>query len=161
MRVNWSELDRGLGLAHIVRTTYAPGKSFPFHDHDFAEIFWIESGDMEHAWGDAPKKRLGGGDLVMIHPHCHHALGCPRNGNSCTMVNIAFPFGLLEDLWTTHQEDLSFQLPTPESPLCFSLSSSQLSHLGSWVSRLSLDGQKKLHNQFLSHGYLLSTRRTQ
>lgn len=46
---------------HVARKRLAPGPSVT-HDHDFHELFWIESGSVRH--------RVNGADQTLGRAHC-------------------------------------------------------------------------------------------
>jgi AraC family cel operon transcriptional repressor len=98
MRVRWE----GNGavapgaLAFIERAFYRPGFRFPVHDHDYAELFYVEQGSGVHALAGG-EHELHVGDLVFIHPDVVHALGAPASG-SLIFINMVVPRALHRSL---------------------------------------------------------------
>ena len=75
---------------HIQRVTIkADGhQGVPYHDHDFLEVFWVESGEGTHRI-NGQTETLSRGDLVMMRPEDAHALAFVR-GKQMRFVNVAF-----------------------------------------------------------------------
>ena len=71
----------------LVCHTYRPGGGWGLHRHDFAEVFWVESGDGVHGVnGDA--HALSAGDVVCLRPDDLHTSRAGRDG--LTVVNASF-----------------------------------------------------------------------
>lgn len=70
--LRWKRLfpDSRAGL--ISWTQKAPGETFPAHDHDFPEVFWIRHGEIEHTL-DGEAERLTAGRLVFVRAENVHA----------------------------------------------------------------------------------------
>lgn len=81
--------------AWFARPFYPPGYRYPFHQHTFAEVFWVVQGRVSHRVGDA-EEVLQPGDLRFIHPSTGHALGAGRS--SAILGNLAFPVEVIEQL---------------------------------------------------------------
>jgi AraC family cel operon transcriptional repressor len=86
--------ERGQPLK-IVRHLFAPGHGFGRHDHEFAEVFWCESGGGFHDLGDHLIPVVPG-DLVFIRPETIHAGRAGARG--WTFVNVSFPPHLMTEL---------------------------------------------------------------
>jgi AraC family cel operon transcriptional repressor len=104
MGVQHNTPERFGGIAHLpawlARPFYRAGYRYPFHDHTYCEIFWVESGEIRHSIGDrdhpaAREELLQPGDLRFIHPATVHALGADA---PAVLVNLAFPVEILDQL---------------------------------------------------------------
>jgi AraC family cel operon transcriptional repressor len=73
---------------HIARVTIHSRDDLSQHNHDYAEIFWIESGKGLHII-NGQQLPLGAGSLVMIRPDDEHTF--TSNGHGLTIMNLAFP----------------------------------------------------------------------
>jgi len=94
-RIRWASLAaRGDGC-HVARSHYPPHRA-PFgHGHDFAELCWIERGELVQ---DVPQRRdrLGPGGATLIRPDHIHTLSAGPRGVS--LVNIAISAAHLGEL---------------------------------------------------------------
>ena len=70
---------------HIARYGQSVEAS-PVHTHDFAEVFWVDSGEAVHHYGGS-RHRVQAGDLVLVAPHDMHRLMQPSH--DFAMVNLA------------------------------------------------------------------------
>jgi len=90
----------------VARQHFLPGRPpFPHH-HDYAEVFWIESGEGAHAVNGTTHP-LEPGDLVLIRPQDRHDLVALKP-EGLRLVNISFPAPLLSTLrqrYFPHQKD--------------------------------------------------------
>lgn len=64
------------------------------HDHDFYEIFYIETGSITHCVADQWIS-LAEGDLVFVRPSDRHTF---REWKECRLLNLAFPARVMESL---------------------------------------------------------------
>lgn len=73
---------------HFARKSLA--KRFPdaAHDHDFFEVFLIESGKTSH-WVNGETQQLLPGHLTFIRPHDVHAFNADRT-QGCQIINVMF-----------------------------------------------------------------------
>lgn len=73
---------------HIARVFITTRYDISYHSHDYAELFWVESGEgIHHINGN--KVVLRANDMVLIRPEDTHTFS--SNGKDLTIVNIAFP----------------------------------------------------------------------
>lgn len=72
---------------HLARVRIHSRQDLSLHTHDYAEIFWVESGKGYHLI-NGQKKRLEPGDLVMMRPDDIHTFTSSREG--LTIMNLAF-----------------------------------------------------------------------
>jgi len=73
---------------HIARVTVHSRHDLSLHNHDYAEIFWIESGSGYHII-NGKQVLLNPGSLVMIRPDDEHTFNSSQTG--LTIMNVAFP----------------------------------------------------------------------
>ncbi len=86
---------RGDEAFHLARVTIHSRHDLSLHKHNFAEIFWVESGSGAHLINDR-KITLEPGHLVMIRPDDQHTFASARGG--LTLMNLAFPLETLHHL---------------------------------------------------------------
>ena len=84
-------------VMHLARVTIYSRKDISMHQHDFAEIFWVESGSGIHLV-NGEEIRLEPGDLVMIRPEDKHTFTSSRRGRGLTIMNLAFSAATLKHL---------------------------------------------------------------
>jgi AraC-like DNA-binding protein len=80
---------------HIARVTIHSRYDLSLHNHDYAEIFWIENGNGHHLI-NGQKIALKPGHLVMIRPDDEHTFTSGVAG--LTIMNLAFPADTLDYL---------------------------------------------------------------
>lgn len=73
---------------HFVRKELDPASPALAHDHDFYEVFLIESGRARH-WINGGEDALERGDLVFIRPRDLHALQADAD-LGCRILNVIF-----------------------------------------------------------------------
>ena len=115
-------------VRHVLRTTTSNG----LHDHDFAELFWVESGEGCQVLEEAriPIKPL---DLFLIHPRIRHTFQV-KPGSACTIVNLAFPAATMRFIKERYfPRDPTFWNPTARRPPCYTLTSTQLLRMTEWI----------------------------
>ncbi len=78
---------------HIART-HVPEHAPAMHTHDFAEVFWIESGVGTHLI-NSRRDPLTAGDVVFIQPSDVHGFQARAPGGF-VLVNVAFEAGVLD-----------------------------------------------------------------
>lgn len=80
---------------HVARSWYQPSGFHGSHGHDFAEVCWVERGELVH---DTPQRRdrMGPGATVLIRPEHHHTLRGGPDGTQ--LVNIALSADSLAEL---------------------------------------------------------------
>lgn len=78
---------------HLARTTVYNKQDISLHNHDYAEIFWVEEGSGYHLI-NGQKVELLPGHLLLIRPADTHAFLAGKNG--LTIMNFAFTTETLE-----------------------------------------------------------------
>jgi AraC family cel operon transcriptional repressor len=84
-------------VMHLARVTIYSRRDISLHQHDFAEIFWVEAGSGTHLV-NGREIRLEPGDLVMIRPDDKHTFTSSRRGRGLTIMNLAFSSVTLKHL---------------------------------------------------------------
>lgn len=115
IRLQWDSLVTGGEAFHIARHSRFRRAS-PFHDHDFAEIFWVEDGRAIHEVAGRLDS-VSAGDLVLVHPDDMHCFRSPTPG--FTLTNVAFPAQVLSEMQNRYFPSLPFpwDAPTRTTPL--------------------------------------------
>lgn len=93
---------------HIARSWKTPTTSTPPHTHDFAEVFWIDTGKGRQT-GPTGVQPLRTGDIIFIRPTDIHAL---ESAGRMQLTNVAFPadtYRWIRDRYPTPWTDA----PTP------------------------------------------------
>lgn len=80
-------------IFHIARVQINSRQDLSLHKHDYAEVFWVESGKGVHLI-NGKKKRLEPGDLIMIRPSDEHTFTALKGG--VVLMNLAFGVETLE-----------------------------------------------------------------
>ncbi len=125
--------DNPSGTAYaIVRHAYAAGRGFPAHNHQFAEVFWIEAGNGIHRINGI-ERPLEPGDAVFIRPDDAHATVAGPSG--LTLVNVSFPLVLAADLPRRHRQDWPWR--EGAEPLHVRLNPRARDRLRAWALDLS------------------------
>jgi AraC family cel operon transcriptional repressor len=86
-------------VLHLARVTIYSRRDISLHRHDFAEIFWVESGGGTHLV-NGKEIKLERGDIVMIRPEDRHTFTSSKKG--LTIMNLAFSTDTLEYLRTRY-----------------------------------------------------------
>ncbi len=74
---------------HIVRRTITSQENLDYHDHDYAEIFWIKEGTGIH-YVNNEKHNIGKGTLCLMRPSDTHTFVSTGNNTGLVVTNIAF-----------------------------------------------------------------------
>lgn len=83
----WVSDNRGQGPLWIARHRYRAGEGWGLHDHDFAEVFWVESGSGVHRI-NRREVPLATGDVVFMRPSDQHASIAGDDGMA--IINVSF-----------------------------------------------------------------------
>ena len=97
MHLRWRELGPAGATCHAARRNYPAGDGFAVHDHDFFEVFWVESGHGWHLRGaDGDPEPIAAGHCLMVPLGFAHGFSGGDLGFS--IVNVAFPARVGQDL---------------------------------------------------------------
>jgi AraC family cel operon transcriptional repressor len=94
-RVYWKNTVQPGEAFHLARLRLQEPQSVQPHDHDFAEVLWLEQGACACEI-NGRRITLQRGDLIMTRPTDAHGLN--PLGGSFTLVNFAFPLSTLNFL---------------------------------------------------------------
>lgn len=115
------------------RTTYSPGKSFPLHDHDNAELFWVEFGSGVHLRnGRGREEALHPGSCLLVPPQLIHGFAV-RSGSGFVLVNVSFRPVQLQGLRALAPE---WPWDDPDDPVLITLNASAMARLAGWLPEL-------------------------
>lgn len=104
---------------------FGPAHFYPFHTHNFAEIVYIDSGQVKHKVNGKPFV-LNPGDLVMLRPDDVHQLKAADKKSGFLHINITFTLDTLKHLKRRYfTDDPHFFGGSAKYPLQFSLSLEQ------------------------------------
>jgi AraC family cel operon transcriptional repressor len=100
--ITWASLSPLAAGCHLARGTVRSSYHVDMHGHDFAEVFWVESGRVRH---DTPRghRELGPGDAVIVRPDHVHALRTVGSDPGI-VVNIAISAATLRELETRYRD---------------------------------------------------------
>lgn len=86
--IAWKTESRGGKAFHLARHILAPGAAVGVHDHDYAEVFWVEAGSGMHLTRDG-SDALSPGMTACVRPDDAHGLRAGAQG--LVLVNVSFP----------------------------------------------------------------------
>jgi AraC family cel operon transcriptional repressor len=141
--LRWANVG-GKNAFHAARSMRTRQTAHTYHGHDFAELFWIDSGRGIHRV-NGESVPLPTRSLVLIRPADCHRID-QADAHEIRLTNIAFPRETLQALgqryfggqaWGFWHED-----PLPAT---FSLEPSQLLRFNRWADELSRAPQERLH----------------
>lgn len=160
LRKRWEDLAIEGEWLHLARFRFLPARGSTYHDHDFAEVFWLEDGACEHRINET-KERLGTGDLVLVRPEDRHVLA-PVDAAGFALVNLAFDRRVYRDFLAKHGEAVApLHAPKAPSPWSTTLTMAQRATLTTLLEDLFHAGRGRLAlEHFLSGLYLLLARST-
>lgn len=87
-KLDWKEFFKRDEVFHIARCHINRSNPCRVHTHNFAELFWMESGDCKHMI-NGKERTLRSGDLILIRPGDRHGLTAVDE-EGFTLVNLAF-----------------------------------------------------------------------
>lgn len=102
--LRWEEVAGAGAVFHIARHGSSQVLS-RFHSHDFAELFWVESGTAIHS-APTGTSLLVSGDVVLVAPADIHGFETPSS--DFWITNVAFARGELDRLRRTYFETSAF-----------------------------------------------------
>lgn len=128
MKLLWKNIEKG--AFHLARHTKTPSKPTGWHTHDFAEMFWVDSGEGAHELegGNVPLKQ---GDLVFIRPSDYHGL---RSQKELRITNLAFSLPIYQDLRSRYSRHFPWRKGA--KPPVIRINDTQLAWLNSEADKL-------------------------
>lgn len=131
-----SFLDIANEKFHIARTTINSGDSLSMHNHNYAEIFWIKSGQGIHCI-NGTEKEIKKGTLCMIRPDDYHTFKVGKKESHLIITNIAFlPESLNYFKKRYFPDSLSYFWSTEKLPFTVELNSIDLNNLSARADQL-------------------------
>lgn len=139
------------GWIQVVRIRYQPGDAYDLHDHDFAEVFWIEQGVALHMVNGV-QQELRPGMITLLRPRDAHAYAAPAG---FVMVNVTYRAELLDGLRGRLGEGIN-PWPWDDAPLPTQtlLPGPELERLQAAAEELADD-----HGRLAAEGFLLDVLR--
>ncbi len=125
----------------VVRHMLRPGLGFSAHTHEFAEVFWCETGTGIHTV-NGQQVALEAGDVVFVRPTDVHA-GHATARTGLTFVNVSFPTEPMRTLAERYDPGLWPWRDGP-LPLQVRLSPRRMERLHVWASELASPDQNRL-----------------
>ncbi len=149
--LRFNDCVRAPHVFHLARGFFDGETSCREHTHDFAELFWIESGKGEHHI-NGQILSLKQGDAVLIRPHDAHGFrGDPDE--SMTIVNLAFSAADASRFQQRYgNESRIFDLMAAAMPPTLELQERDLDALSESVGRL----MSRRHSQLALDRFLLN-----
>jgi AraC family cel operon transcriptional repressor len=141
--LHWKQIA-GKAAFHAARASYQRGRSFAYHGHDFAELFWIDAGQGIHRINGAMLP-LQPGNLILVRPtDCH---GGESDGNDeLRLTNIAFPHQTLNDLQQRYFPRRKWAFWQVEKyPATFQVEPLQLRRFNRWADELAKAPRESLY----------------
>jgi AraC-like DNA-binding protein len=86
---------------YFSRMEIGPVQESSLHDHDFMELFWVESGPLLH-WIQGEKRWIDPGTLIFVLPEDFHTLGFADPRQETVISNLAFPRSVWRQLRQRH-----------------------------------------------------------
>jgi AraC family cel operon transcriptional repressor len=142
-RMTWREemIDGNVSSPlRAVRHVLKPGLGFNAHTHEFAEVFWCETGTGMHVV-NGQQVPIEAGDVTFVRPDdTHSAHATSRTG--LTFVNVSFQHDQVRALSERFAEQWPWR-PGP-LPLQVRLSPRRMERLHGWASELSAPNLRAL-----------------
>ncbi len=89
-RLYWKNICKPNDALHVAGVRHSEAGSWQLHDHDFYELFWVDSGQGWHVFAQ-DRQPLSGGDLVFIRPKDTHGFEAEAGSEPFVLINVAFP----------------------------------------------------------------------
>lgn len=121
---------------HLARTTINSKDTLSLHSHNYAEIFWIKSGQGIHCI-NGERLKIQKGFLCMIRPEDRHTFEVGTDDKHMVITNIAFHPESLKHYKTRYfpKSETYFWSNEP-FPFCIQLDSSHLNELSARTDQL-------------------------
>lgn len=130
---------------HMVRRTISAEENLDYHDHDYAEIFWIKEGSGIHVI-NGEKHTINKGTLCMIRPEDTHTFICTANNTGLVVTNIAFnleSLRLFKDRYFPDSD--TFFWTQGEMPFTFELNIDQLNEISTLADYILSRNRDYIH----------------
>ncbi len=135
----WLSDNRSQEPLHLVRHSYPVGVGWGRHRHDFAEVFWCESGSGIHVV-NGREFVLRSGDVVCIRPEDVHTSRAGKDG--LAIVNASFLPRSIAGLASRHRSGWPWR--AGPDPLHVHLPPSRMERLHAWTVELARREPRRL-----------------
>jgi AraC family cel operon transcriptional repressor len=146
--LKWKNLKWRTPLFKLYCHHLREGELIDFHQHDFYEIFWVLSGQLEHTV-NGESSILHPGSLVWIRSLDVHCLMHSKQCKRVIFYNLAVPSFIISELLERYPELGRYLAPGEKQPIAMSLSSLQLEWLNSIAERMQQGGSRLELDRFL------------
>jgi len=138
LHLTW-EHENPRGCLRVARHNLAHRDRWPPHDHEFAEVFWVESGNAQH-FINGQEELLAPGDLRCIRPEDAHLFltGEPPG----TLMNVSFQHEPLRELAARYGEVWPWSPGGP--PRGVRLGAVARERMSSWIDILAVPEPSRL-----------------
>lgn len=89
--LHWKDIGTGGAALHVAYVARAAAGSWDVHQHDFYEVFWVDSGRGVQLRGDGRQQALVAGSLVFVRPSDAHGFRSEVSSEPFALINVAFP----------------------------------------------------------------------
>ncbi|MFW5877664.1 MAG: AraC family transcriptional regulator [bacterium] len=142
-------LDNGSDVFHLARTTISSGDSLSMHYHNYAEVFWIKSGQGIHCI-NGEEIKIQKGTLCMIRPQDKHTFKVTPDDQPLVITNIAFSHKILDYFKVRYfpGSDTYFWLKE-NLPFCTRLKTDHLNELSARIDQLFAEPRDYLQLDYI------------
>lgn len=150
-RYTWA--DHHSPAPHLAASRHhaPPGQEPRWHDHDYFELFWVESGRGEHLRPDGPEP-LTAGDGRCIRPPDIHTFA--TGGDELCWINVAIAAPTMRALRTRYREELGWWPWDGDAPVAFHLGAADRARLTRDAELLPTVGQRRIEADWFVLGVL-------
>ena len=146
--LEWENLKWRTPLFKLYCHNLNKGDTLELHRHDFYEIFWVLSGQLEHVI-NGHASVLHPGALVWIRASDAHSLSHSPNCKMVSFYNLAVASFIIDDLLERYPELRRYFSAEEKHPISMSLSSLQLDWLNSIAEQMRSRGSRLEVDRFL------------
>jgi AraC family transcriptional regulator, dual regulator of chb operon len=154
----WSHLVAQGGIwHHTAMIRFTPDRVSRQHDHDFAEIFWVEQGVARH-FINGESRALNSGDLIFVRPEDCHSLRAIDDAGF-TLWNLAYPDEVRRECAARLPEEaVPWLQPATRMPARVRLPATTLSTFRRRIERMSQAPDSRVALEYFITGLLESVR---
>jgi AraC-like DNA-binding protein/quercetin dioxygenase-like cupin family protein len=121
--------------SHVGRTEFAQGRGVAYHGHDFAEVFWVESGNGVHRRNKG-NETLGPGVVCFVRPEDAHGFD-GRVNDGLRILNVAFARGVVTELRERYGKEFEVWPWARESKARVELEPEMTHRMSQWAQDLA------------------------
>ncbi len=134
---------------HIVRRTITAEENLDYHDHEYAEIFWIKEGSGIHII-NGEEHSIEKGTLYLMRPHDTHTFIAHGNNTGLVVTNLAFyleSLDLFKDRYFPNSDTLFWT--KNKMPFMVQLNADQLNEVSSTTDYILTKKRDYIHLDFI------------